>query len=219
MKCASHSSSKEIQDSALQNTDIIIRPATLEDSSAILSIYAPYVEQTAISFEYSVPSLSEFQARMRNTLEQQRLPYLVAEYKGQIKGYAYVSPFKERAAYDWAVETSIYVASDMRGMGLGGRLHAVLEDCCRALGITNLNACIGHTEHEDKHLTNASEQFHAHLGYRMVGCFYQCGYKFDRWYDMVWMEKIIADHPAHPQPRLSFDELQGELFTQTALVE
>lgn len=83
-----------------------VRSASLDDAEAVLKIYAPYVEQTAITFEYEVPTPEEFRKRMERVME--RYPYLVAEEDGELLGYAYVSPFKERPAYDWAVETSIY---------------------------------------------------------------------------------------------------------------
>ena len=89
-----------------------IRIASLDDAEELLKIYAPYVEKTAITFEYEVPTLEEFKNRMTRVLE--RYPYLVAEKEGELLGYAYVSPFKERPAYNWAVETSIYVKEGCR---------------------------------------------------------------------------------------------------------
>ena len=96
---------------------ITIRTANLDDAAALLAVYAPYVEQTAITFEYEVPSLEEFRGRIAHTLR--RYPYLAAEESGEILGYAYTGPFGERAAYSWAVETSIYLRQDVRGQGLG----------------------------------------------------------------------------------------------------
>ena len=97
--------------------DIIIRSAVIDDAEAILEIYAYYVENTAITFEYDVPSLEEMQGRIKKTLE--RYPYLVILHNGKIQGYAYAGPFKERAAYDWSVETTIYLAHDAVKCGLG----------------------------------------------------------------------------------------------------
>ena len=94
----------------MNETDIHIRIAEPEDAEALLAIYAPYVEETAITFEYAVPSVEEFQERIRNTLQQ--YPYLVAEDENGILGYAYAGRFQSRAAYDWAVETSIYIRKD-----------------------------------------------------------------------------------------------------------
>ena len=174
------------------NYDIKIRTARLEDAEELLKIYAPYVENTAITFEYEVPSVEEFAGRIKSVLE--KYPYLVAEYEGEILGYAYVSPFKERAAYDWAVETSIYVKMNKKRMGIGKKLYNELEKILKAQGILNLNACIGYPKKEDEYLTKDSVAFHEKLGYSLVGQFHKCGYKFNRWYDMVWMEKHIGKH-------------------------
>ena len=97
-----------------------IRAAAVEDAAELLEIYKPYVEHTAITFEYEVPSVEEFAARITKTL--QKYPYLVAEYEGRLIGYAYAGAFKERAAYDWSIETSVYVREDMKRMGVGRAL-------------------------------------------------------------------------------------------------
>lgn len=175
----------------------VIRFAKIEDAKELLEIYAPYVTDTVITFEYEVPLLEEFENWMRQIME--RYPYLVAEEDGVILGYAYAGVFKGRAAYDWAVETTIYIRRDRQKTGVGKKLYSALEKLLAAQNICNLYACIGYPEIEDEYLTKNSAQFHKHLGYRMVGEFYHCGYKFDRWYNMVWMEKILAKC-ANPKP-------------------
>ena len=180
------------------NTFITIRTATLSDAQALLNIYSPYVEHTAITFEYDVPSVEEFASRIKNTL--QKYPYLVAEKNGRLLGYAYASPFHERPAYDWAVETSIYVDQNIKHQGMGRRLHDALEDALRSQGILNMNACIAYPPEEDEYLDKNSVEFHTHMGYRLVGEFYKCGYKFHRWYNMVWMEKLIGNHLSDQKP-------------------
>ena len=180
------------------NTFITIRTATLSDAQALLNIYSPYVEHTAITFEYDVPSVEEFASRIKNTL--QKYPYLVAEKNGRLLGYAYASPFHERPAYDWAVETSIYVDQNIKHQGIGHRLHDALEDALRSQGILNMNACIAYPPEEDEYLDKNSVEFHTHMGYRLVGEFYKCGYKFHRWYNMVWMEKLIGNHLSDQKP-------------------
>lgn len=189
----------------------VIRPAVPEDAEALLEIYAPYVRETAITFEYQVPSPEEFRERIRRTLT--RWPYLAAEAGGQCLGYAYLGAFVGRAAYDWSAETSIYLRRDVRRQGLGRRLYGALEDLARAQGIRNLNACVGTPAAEDPHLTRNSLDFHAHMGFRLVGEFQKCGYKFGTWYNMAWMEKLLGEHPARPDPVLPFPELSPERVT------
>lgn len=189
--------------------DLIIRAAKTTDAEQLLSIYAPYVEQTAVTFEYIVPTIEEFSGRMRQILR--KYPYLVAEIDGKIVGYAYASAFHTRAAYGWCAETSIYVRMDARGSGIGGALYRKLEEVLHRQGILNLNACIAWNEREDEYLTHASVSFHSRLGYRIVGSFTQCGYKFDRWYDMVWMEKLIGEHSVQASTPQTFDDVRSEL--------
>ena len=154
----------------------------------ILDIYAPYILQTAITFEYEVPTLEAFTRRIEQTLV--KYPYLVAEQDGRIVGYAYAGPLHERAAYDWAVETSIYVKMDAKGQGIGKKLYVALEEALLRQHIVCVNACIAYPDQEkDVYLTKDSVDFHAHQGYKMVGEFHQCAYKFDHWYNMVWMER------------------------------
>ena len=184
---------------------ITIRTANLDDAAALLAIYAPYVEQTAITFEYEVPSLEEFRGRIAHTLR--RYPYLVAEENSEILGYAYTGPFGERAAYSWAVETSIYLRQDVRGKGLGKRLYQTLEDVSRAQHVQSLYACIAYPDADDAHLTGNSLAFHTHLGYATVGRFPHCGYKFGTWYNMAWMEKTLGDHAVPPAAFVPFPEL------------
>lgn len=172
--------------------NIIIRSAKVDDAEKILDIYSWYVENTAITFEYTVPGVEEFRGRIAATLE--KYPYIVAEREGEVLGYAYAGTFHARAAYDWSVETSIYVKRELRREGIGALLYKELEKRLGEQGILNLYACIASIEREDEYLTLDSVRFHEHLGYRLVGEFKKCGYKFSRWYDMVWMEKFIGEH-------------------------
>ena len=181
-----------------------IEIASLEDAQELVEIYRYYVEKTAITFEYEVPSVEEFKQRMVHVME--KYPYLIAKENDQIVGYAYAGAFHARPAYDWAVETSIYVSELQKGEGIGKALYKALEEQLSRQHILNLNACIAYPETEDEHLNKDSVRFHTHLGYRMVGEFYQCGYKFDRWYNMVWMEKHIGSHDIDPLPVVPFPD-------------
>ena len=180
-------------DAMKKEKKIWIRDVREEDAKTLLAIYAPYVEKTAISFEYDVPSAAEFKNRIENITK--RYPYLVAEVDGELLGYCYASTFKPRRAYDHCVETTIYVREDCKGMGIGRALYERLEERLKGQGILNMNACIGFaTREDDSHLNNASRDFHEHMGYELVGRFHKCGYKFGKWYDMIWMEKMIGEH-------------------------
>ncbi len=172
--------------------EVTIRTAAPEDAGRLLEIYAYYVEHTAITFDYDVPAEEVFRDRMRHTLE--RYPYLVLEEDGVIRGYAYAGVFKDRAAYDRSVEVTIYLDHEAGGRGFGRMLYAALEEELRARDIRNLYACISDPIVEDEYLTRNSECFHQHLGYTKVGTFHKCGYKFGRWYNMIWMEKMIGEH-------------------------
>ncbi len=187
-----------------------IRIATPADAERLLQIYAPYVTDTAISFEYTVPSVTEFRTRINNTL--QKYPYLVAEHNGQIVGYTYAGPFIARAAYGWNVETTIYLQKDKKKAGIGRALYEALEKALTLQNILTANACIGYPETEDAYLTLNSIQFHEHLGYRMVGVFHQCGYKFGRWYHMAWMEKHLGEHTGGPDAVIPFPKIQDALI-------
>ena len=170
--------------------NIVIRSASVNDAEALLNIYAYYVENTAITFEYKVPTVEEFQQIIANTLK--KYPYLVAEKEGTILGYAYAGVFKDRAAYDWSAEVTIYLSHNATKCGIGRKLYEALETEMKKRGFLNLYACIGYPVEEDEYLTKNSAQFHAHLGYQTVGEFHKCGYKFGRWYNMIWMEKLIG---------------------------
>lgn len=169
-----------------------IRNAEISDAKRLVEIYDYYVRNTAITFEYDTPSTDEFIGRMENIMK--RYPYLVIEVDGRIEGYAYAGVFKNRAAYDWSCETTIYIDHNARKSGLGRKLYEALEDRLKAMGIINLYACIGYPETEDEYLTKNSAEFHEHLGYTKVGEFHKCGFKFGRWYNMIWMEKMVGEH-------------------------
>lgn len=176
---------------------VTIRPVCLADADALRTIYAYYVDHTAITFEYETPSVDEFAARIQRVT--QRYPYLVACIADKPVGYAYAGTFKDRDAYQWACETTIYVAQGFRRAGVGRALYAALERELGHMGILNLYACIGYPTQEDEYLTLDSVRFHERMGYATCGHFARCGYKFERWYDMVWMEKHIGPHAADQQ--------------------
>lgn len=159
-----------------------IRLAKKSDAAALLAIYAPYVENIAITFEYEVPTIEDFANRIEKTLGKH--PYLVAEEDGVVLGYAYASTYYARAAYDWAVELSVYVSQDTRGKGVGSKLYDELEGLLDQMGYMHFLACIS-LPNED------SLAFHAKRGYQQVAHFPKIGYKFERWHDIVWLQKSL----------------------------
>lgn len=162
---------------------INIRSAQIEDAADLVAIYAPYVEDTAITFETQVPTVSEFASRIEKTLR--KFPYLVAEEEGRIVGYAYASTYYARAAYDWTVELSVYVSNLARGKGIGSLLYDAIEEDLKARGFKNFLACIA--------LPNpASLALHKKRGYEQVAHFKNVGYKFDTWHDIVWLQKSLV---------------------------
>ena len=180
------------------NNSIRIRTAVPEDAAKLVAIYAPYVEDTPITFEYKVPTVEEFAERIRHTLT--RYPYLVAEQNGEPVGYAYASAFKSRAAYDWSVETSIYISQNLRSSGVGSLLYRELESYLTRQHVCNVCACITYPN-------SPSIAFHEKHGYETVAHFHASGYKQGKWHDMIWMEKTLCPHTVPPQPFVPFPEL------------
>ncbi len=169
-----------------------IRLATLEDAADILKIYGYYVENTAISFEYKVPELDEFKRRIEKTLR--KYPYFVALINNKIAGFAYAAPFNEREAYKYSAELTVYIDKNHKKQGVGRSLYEKIEIELKKAGITNLYARIAVPEVEDEYLNFDSLRFHLRLGFRQVGKFYRCGCKFDRWYSLICVEKLIIEH-------------------------
>ncbi|MCR4938939.1 MAG: GNAT family N-acetyltransferase [Treponemataceae bacterium] len=182
------------------------RVARIEDAQALLDIYSYYIKNTAITFEYEVPSLEAFSDRIRGTLVN--YPYYVAEVDGTIAGYIYAGRFSPRAAYDWVAETSIYIHKDYHRLGLGRLLYQKIEETLKAQNITNLYAGIADPlEDKDEYLTKNSELFHAAIGYKTIAFFQKCGNKFGRWYNLIYMEKIIDEHRCPPEAFIPFSKL------------
>lgn len=171
---------------------LAVRDAVIEDAKRILEIYDYYVKNTAITFEYNTPSIEEFKERMKRIMS--RYPYLVITKDNIIQGYAYANAFVGRAAYNWSCEVTVYLDHNAKKNGMGRKIYEALESKLQKMGILNLYACIGYPKAKDEYLTTNSADFHAHMGFVKVGEFHNCGYKFGRWYHMIWMEKIIGEH-------------------------
>lgn len=164
-----------------------IRRASPGDAQAILDIYAPYIENTAVTFEYDVPSIEEFTERVRQTASA--YPYLVCEADGQIAGYAYAHRHKERAAYGWNTELSVYLAPAWQGRGIGTALYRALLTLLDAQHVKNLYACVT--------LPNeASVRLHEKTGFSFLGAYHKSGWKNGMWHDVGWFEKRLGGDEA-----------------------
>lgn len=181
----------------MADSQITLRLARPEDARALLDIYSWYVENTTVTFEYEVPSVQEFARRITDTLRS--YPYLVALRGGEIVGYAYAGRFRERAAYDWCCEASVYVRRDMHRLGIGRLLYQELERILRLQNIASIDACISHPNKD-------SIKFHSSLDFERVARFSKCAWKMGRWVDVIWMQKILRDDDTEPEPFIPFSQ-------------
>lgn len=165
---------------------MLIRPMRESDSPAMLEIYRPYVEHTVISFEQAVPTADEFAARVRKYLTG--WAGVVAETDDQLLGYAYGALHRERAAYQWSVETTVYVAAAAQRKGIGRALYAALLPRLAEAGFCNAYAGVA--------LPNtASVGLHVAAGFTPIGSFPRVGYKFGQWRDVAWFHLALRDAP------------------------
>ena len=147
----------------MRSISFTIRTVRPEDAPELLAIYAPYVRETAITFEYEVPALEEFSERIRRTLE--RFPYLAAQSGDRLLGYAYASPFQGRPAYGLSAQSSIYADRSVRRSGVGRALCTALEQTLTAQNFLNLNACIAMpAQDSDPYLNCGSAAFNTAMG-------------------------------------------------------
>ena len=164
-----------------------IRDAVPADAEAVLAVYAPYVEETAISFERTPPDAGTMRERIERHAASHA--WLVAERDGRVVGYAYAGPFAVRAAYRLSAEVSVYVAREATGGGVGSALYASLIGRLRERGMHSAVAILA--------LPNAaSVALHERHGFRHVGTFREIGAKFGRWHDVGWWQLILDDAPA-----------------------
>jgi phosphinothricin acetyltransferase len=177
-----------------------IRFAVRDDAARMLEIYAPNVIETPISFETEVPSLQEFQNRVEETLL--KFPWLVYESNRGILGYAYAGPHRSRCAYGWSVESTVYVARDAQGLGIGKRLYQALFELLKLQGVVNVLAGIAQP--------NApSVRLHESLGFVKVAHFKDIGFKLEKWWDVGWWQ-LQLQRPERPTDLKSpFKQFEG----------
>ena len=185
---------------------VCVRAAAPEDAEQLLEIYTPFVisedsSLSNVSFELAAPDVEEFRQRIQDISKQ--FPYLVGEVNGQILGYVYCHPYRERLAYQWAVEVTIYLAPAGQGKGLGRLLYETMEKLLCLQGVTMAYSCI--TVGNDH-----SIKMHEALGYRLIGTFTNSGYKNGQWLDTVWLEKQLQLCPKQPDNIKSWWELDPD---------
>jgi L-amino acid N-acyltransferase YncA len=170
----------------------LIRPARKADATEILKIYTPYINNTAITFETEIPTIEEFTKRIETI--QKHYPYLVCERDNQIIGYAYASQYRERSAYRYSIELSIYVDQKYRHQGIGTALYTHLFDTLQTYEFYTAYACIT--------LPNESSiVLHQTFGFQEIGIFHHAGYKGGKWLDVIWMEKQLKKYDTPKQDK------------------
>jgi L-amino acid N-acyltransferase YncA len=168
-----------------------IRLAAEKDAGAVAAIYAPFCDDNTVSFELAAPSEHEMASRIRAVTEQ--WPWLVLDDDGVIAGYAYAGRHRDRAAYQWAVDTAVYVGESYRGRGVGRALYAALFELLRSQGY--FKACAGIA------LPNAaSVGLHEAVGFKLVGVYRGIGYKLGAWRDVAWYELVLQPERENPPP-------------------
>jgi phosphinothricin acetyltransferase len=176
-----------------------IRVALPADAAAMLEIYTPYIENTSITFETVTPSEEEFAGRVAHYLED--YPWLVCEIEGKIAGYAYASRYRERTAYQWSVECSVYVHDEHLRKGVAHALYGELFSLLKKLGFRNVYAVIN--------LPNdRSVAFHESLGFLYFATYEQVGYKLGKWKNVGWWRKVINEFTDPPAPPIPFNNLK-----------
>jgi phosphinothricin acetyltransferase len=178
----------------------IIRLATEHDADQIQAIYAPFCrDDSPVSFEFEPPTVDEIRRRIVKTLE--RFPWLVLENQGELMGYAYAGLHRERAAYAWSVDVSIYVREERRRSGVGRALYSSLFHALRLMGYHNAYA--GTT------LPNpGSVGLHQAMGFEMVGVYRGVGYKGGAWHDVAWWELTLRERTSNPDLPMSLQEIR-----------
>jgi L-amino acid N-acyltransferase YncA len=172
-------------------TGVSIRPATPADIAAITRIYAHAVEHGTASFEIEPPTEAEM-ARRHQALLAKGFPYLVAKIAGTAAGFAYAGPYRDRRAYDWCVEDSVYVAPEFHRKGIGRLLLTRLITEAERLDFRQMLGVVGDSAN------TASIAVHAAVGFRLIGTFQSIGYKHGRWLDTVLMQRPLGSGNATP---------------------
>jgi len=179
-----------------------LRIAQRKDAAQMLKIYAPSITGNAVSFETDVPAIKEFGQRIAHCM--QTYPWLVCEHKSRITGYAYASRYRDRAAYQWSCECSVYVHEDFRRKGIAAQLYAALLDILKMQGFVTVYAVITYPN-------PPSLKFHRKAGFKKFAVYKQAGYKLGGWHDVHWYAKQLRKPPVKPQKPVPFAKMKNSL--------
>ncbi len=180
-----------------------IRLCTEKDAAGILSIYAPYIENTSFTFETETPSVSDFAQRISTYL--QTWPWLVYEQDGVIAGYAYATRHRERTAYQWCTESSVYIHDDYQQKGIARALYSSLFAILEKQGFRNVYAVIN--------LPNPkSVAFHESCGFEYFATYEHVGYKLGRWKNVGWWKLTLNEYGDEPAPPVKFSDLEKDFL-------
>jgi L-amino acid N-acyltransferase YncA len=181
-----------------------IRLATPKDAAGILGIYAPYIQNTSFTFETEVPSIDEFAERIKSYLIN--WPWLVCEIDGKVAGYAYATKYRERTAYQWCVESSIYIHDDFQKAGIGKALYTALFDILTQQGFNTVYAVINLPNEK-------SVAFHERLGFHYFATYEKVGYKLGKWKNVGWWQLSINEYGNEPAPPVKFADINKGLLS------
>jgi L-amino acid N-acyltransferase YncA len=185
-----------------------IRVAEELDAQAIADIYAPAVTGRATSFELTPPDAAEMKRRIVTVLAQ--YPWLVCESSETVVGYVYATAHRERAAYRWSVDVAAYVRTDAQRRGIARALYTALFETLSLQGYRNAYAGIT--------LPNAaSVAMHEAMGFERVGTYHRVGYKMDKWHDVAWFERPLAEHVLEPPEPVAFSILAASREARAAI--
>lgn len=182
----------------------VLRLASSADSKAILDIYAPYIQNTSFTFETEVPSVEEFAERIRTYLIT--WPWLVCEIDGKIAGYAYATKYRERTAYQWCVESSIYLHDDFQKAGIGKALYSALFEILKRQGFNNVYAVINLPNEK-------SVAFHERCGFEYFATYEKVGYKLGKWKNVGWWKLAVNEYGDEPTAPIKFSELNRDFLS------
>lgn len=182
-----------------------IRMALTEDSDEILGICAPYIEKTAYTFEYEVPTKEEFKDRVMGIMKS--FPYLVCTYNDEIIGYAYASKERDRAAYQWNAELSVYTKMGLDKRGVGKALYSSLIDIVKHQNISTLYA--GHISSNEQ-----SRKLHEYFGFTEMATIKAHGFKLGSWHDGVRYQKVIGDKSVAPKPFIPIEMVDPDVIRE-----